>query len=163
MTKIIYAEERYLQSFHKALDTIARERIYIEMIEAPAFEKTLDFFQKQITGNFPVYYAIENDKVVGWADVTPAANPRLSHRGFLGMGIIESHRGKGLGSQLLTACLDHAKKIGLEKVELAVYSTNTPAIALYKKSGFEQMGYVKNYRKLDGKYFDCLEMEKYVG
>jgi len=160
--RIIYAEEKYLSSFHQALDRVAREQIYVEMITAPAWEKTFDFFKKQTEGNFPVYYAIHDEKVVGWADISPSENPRLAHRGFLGMGLIDGYRGQGLGSQLLEACIQHAKKIEIEKIELSVYSNNSAAIALYKKFGFQEMGFIKHYRKLNEQYFDCVQMEKFL-
>lgn len=160
--RIEYASAAYFDSFYKALDGVANEKIYIEMISAPEFEKVCEFQRKLIANNWPVFYAVEGDNVVGWADITPSSNPRLSHRGFLGMGILKSHRGQGLGTQLLQAALGHAKKIGLEKVELSVYSENFAAIALYKKVGFQQMGFVKNYRKLEGRYFNAIEMEIFL-
>ena len=160
--EIVYPTEQYLKGFHEALDLVAREQIYIEMIEAKSFEETATFQRKLITNNWPVYYAIDGDRVVGWADITPASNPRLAHRGFLGMGLIKEYRGRGLGTQLLTKSLEHSKKIGLEKVELTVYTENIEAIKLYKKMGFAEIGVVKNYRKLNGKYFDCMEMELFL-
>ena len=78
------------------------------------------------------------------------------------MGVVKTHRGHGLGSQLMEAALAHSKKIGLEKIELTVYTENFAAIALYKKMGFANEGLVKKYRKLDGRYFDCLAMAKFL-
>lgn len=115
-----------------------------------------------IEKNWPVYYAIDNNQVVGWADIVPAENPRLAHRGFLGMGVLKSFRNQGLGGLLLKSNLDHAKKIGLEKVELSVYTTNISAIHLYRKFNFEEIGVVRKYRKVDGQDFDCLMMEKFL-
>jgi RimJ/RimL family protein N-acetyltransferase len=161
-TEIIYPSEKYFKSFHEALSTVANERIYIEMVEAPPIEEVSSFQSGLIAKNGPVYYAINNDRVVGWCDVFPESNPRQSHRGGLGMGLIPEFRGQGLGSQLLSAVLDHAKKFGLEKVELHVYTSNIAAIALYKKFGFEQEGLIKKYRKVDGQYFDCLAMAKFL-
>lgn len=160
--EIIYPSEKYFASFHEALSSVARERVYIEMIEAPPFEKVSAFQKDLISKNGPVYYATHDDRVVGWCDVFPEENPRQSHRGGLGMGLLSDFRGKGIGSKLLKEVLDHAKKSGLEKVELQVYTSNEPAIALYKKFGFEQEGLIKKYRKLDGKYFDCLAMGKFL-
>jgi L-phenylalanine/L-methionine N-acetyltransferase len=160
--KILYPEEKYFASFHEALSVVAREQIYIEMIEAPTLEKVISFQKEHIQKNGPVYYAVQNERVVGWGDVFPMNNPRMSHRGGLGMGLLPEFRGQGLGSKLLKAVLDHSKSFGLEKVELHVYTTNEPAISLYKKFGFEEEGVIKNYRKLDGKYFDCLAMSKFL-
>lgn len=160
--KIQYASVDLIPSFYQALAAVAKERIYIEMIEAPAVESVAVFQKGLISKNGPVYYAVNSDRVVGWCDVFPAENPRHSHRGGLGMGLVPEFRGKGLGSELLSETLAHAKEFGLEKVELTVYSSNFPAIALYKKFGFVQEGLIKHYRKLDGVYYDCLAMGKFL-
>lgn len=160
--QIIYPTEKYFASFHQALSKVASERIYIEMIEAPPLEKVSAVQAELIGKNGPVYYAVDGDRVVGWCDVFPYSNPRLSHRGGLGMGLIPEYRGQGLGSKLLLAVVDHSKRFGLEKIELNVYTSNTSAIALYKKFGFEDEGLIRKYRKLDGQYFDCLSMGKFL-
>lgn len=159
---IVYPSEKYFESFHQALSKVASERVYIEMIEAPPLEKVSAFQKSLISKNGPVYYAIQGDQVVGWCDVFPMTNPRHAHRGGLGMGLLPEFRGKGLGGKLLKSVLDHSKKFGLEKIELNVYTSNEPAIALYKKFGFEQEGLIRKYRKLDEKYFDCLAMAKFL-
>lgn len=156
--KIIYPSEKYFTGFYETLACVAQERIYIEMIEAPPFENVVKFQGEHVAKNGPVYYALANDQVVGWCDVFAEENPRQAHRGALGMGLLPEFRGKGIGGQLLKATLDHSKRFGLEKVELHVYSSNLPAIALYKKFGFEQEGLIKKYRKLDGRYFDVVAM-----
>ena len=160
--KITYPAEKYFASFHDTLSKVARERVYIEMIEAPPLEQVSGFQKELMAKNGPVYYAVHDEQVVGWCDIFPEENPRQSHRGALGMGLLPDFRGKGLGSKLLKEVLDHAKKFGLEKVELHVYSTNIAAIQLYKKFGFEQEGLLKKYRKLDGQYFDCVAMGKFL-
>jgi len=78
------------------------------------------------------------------------------------MGLLPEFRVQGLGSKLLGSVLDHSLKFGLEKVELNVYTSNIPAIALYRKFGFEQEGLIKKYRKLEGEYFDCISMGKFL-
>lgn len=162
MIEIVYANEKYFASFHKALSIVAHERIYLEMTKAPPIEKVIEFQQDLIAQNGSVYYAIFEGSVVGWCDVFPKDNPRLNHRGSLGMGLLPGFRGQGIGQKLLEKVLSHAKKIGLEKVELQVNTTNTAAISLYKKLGFEQEGLIKNYRKLNSQYFDSLTMGKFL-
>ena len=163
MANVVYASAGLIDSFYAALSEVASERVYIEMIEPPPLEKVRGFQTSLIEKNGPVFYAVETgDTVVGWADIFPSENPRLKHRGSLGMGLVKSHRGQGLGTKLLSSALAKAKEFGLEKVELTVYTTNTAAIALYKKLGFEIEGHIKHYRKLDGVYFDCLAMGKFL-
>jgi len=157
--QISYQKEEYLKSFYQTLDKVARELTYLEMTEAKPFKEIAQFQRNLVSNNWPGYYAIYSGEVVGWVDITPASSPRLCHRGFLGMGLLPSFRGQGVGYNLLMKALDHAKKMGLEKVELNVYSENAPAIGLYKKCGFSEVGYIKNYRKLSNRYFDCIIME----
>jgi RimJ/RimL family protein N-acetyltransferase len=162
MADIIRARKDLIPAFHKTLDEVARERTFIEMIEAPPLEKVTEFQTNGIDKDWPLFYAVEGSEVVGWCDIFPASNPRLAHRGFLGMGIKKSHRAQGLGTKLINAALEHAKKIGLAKVELSVYTTNHPAIRLYEKIGFERSGYITDYRRVDGVSFDALQMEIFL-
>lgn len=162
MINIIYAQKDLIPSFYECLKSIASERIYLEMVTPPPLEKVIEFQTKLIDAGGPVYYAVENNKVIGWCDIFPLENPRQKHRGSMGMGILKDFRGNGLGTQLLEKTLQKAKIFGLEKIELHVYTTNINAIALYKKLGFEQEGYVKHYRKLDDQYFDSLAMAKFL-
>jgi RimJ/RimL family protein N-acetyltransferase len=162
VVQVIYAKEDLIPSYHQCLDLVAKEKIYVEMTEAPPLEKVMGFQKALIAAGGPVFYAVQDNSVVGWCDVFPEENPRLKHRGSLGMGLHPEFRGRGLGKKLLAATLDKAKEFGLEKVELHVYTTNLPAIALYKKLGFSEEGTIKKYRKLDGVYFDCLSMGKFL-
>jgi hypothetical protein len=83
------------------LGEVASERIFIEMIEPPPREKVREFQSGLIEKNGPVFYAVDGSRVVGWCDVFPESNPRQSHRGSLGMGLLPPYRGKGVGGRLL--------------------------------------------------------------
>jgi putative acetyltransferase len=133
------------------------------MIEAPPIEKLLEFQRKTIANDWPNYFAIEGGtRVVGWADVSVFANPRMAHRGGLGMGLRDGYRGRGLGTQLLARAVAHARRISLEKIELSVYVDNLPAVRLYERAGFERIGVIRNFRQLDGRRFDALMMELHL-
>ncbi len=54
-------------------------------------------------------------------------------------------RGQGIGSCLMQFMCDECKRRGVNEIFLEVRVTNTPAIALYKKFGFEQISIRKNY------------------
>ena len=158
--QILYADKKYIRSFYQAVDSVARERIHLERVEAGDFSKIESFQLSLIASNSPSYYAIETETVVGWVDICPGDNPRIAHRGTLGMGVVESHRGKGLGTKLLTKALEHCPQSHIKKVELVVYEKNYPALSLYRKLGFREVGISENYRKLDGIYYNAILMEK---
>lgn len=48
--------------------------------------------------------------------------------------------GKGVGAQLMKACLSEATQAGCDVVWLGVWERNPRAIAFYRKWGFEQVG-----------------------
>jgi hypothetical protein len=48
--EIIYGSERFIKSFHEALDAVAKEQIYIEKIEAKSFNEVAAFQGELIDG-----------------------------------------------------------------------------------------------------------------
>ena len=54
------------------------------------------------------------------------------------IGVVPSRRGKGIGSGLLDALLDRARKDGFGGISLSVEKTN-PAVHLYESRGFRQV------------------------
>jgi len=53
-----------------------------------------------------------------------------------GIAVDESMRGRGIGSRLLNAVVDHAKDAGYDTVRLDVVDTNPRAQQLYERKGF---------------------------
>ena len=56
-------------------------------------------------------------------------------------------RKQGIGSKMLSALYDIAVQNKMYVITLEVRQSNTPAIMLYEKSGYEQVGKRKNYYK----------------
>jgi ribosomal-protein-alanine N-acetyltransferase len=64
------------------------------------------------------------------------------------IGNIVTHkdfRGRGIATRLFNALLEELKAQGITKVFLEVEHDNAPAIALYKRSGFADYGYRRDY------------------
>lgn len=145
-----------------ACDAVAAERIYLGRLTLPPFDPANPYPAKRIENDGPMYVAVDGDAVVGWADVSPVDIPECAHRGTSGMGVVACHRGQGIGAGLLEACLAHAPRSGMSKVELTVYTRNIAAIALYRKFGFTEIGVVRDYRRLDGETYDALLMDRFL-
>ena len=56
-----------------------------------------------------------------------------------------AHRKKGYGEALVSKAKELAKEKQLEMILLEVRVSNAPAISLYKKMGFEELGIRKNF------------------
>jgi len=152
--------EADIPGYHACLDTVARERRYLSMLAAPSLEASKAWALPHLKANHPFFVAILEDKVAGWCDITPNERAIFTHRGTLGMGVHPDHRGLGIGHALLKAALEQARSIGLEQVELEVFSSNQTAIRLYERCGFVLEGTRHNACKSDGSYQDILLMAR---
>ena len=113
---------------------------------------------EKIEKDIPHFVAVTDERVIGWCDIYPVTMETFEHSAELGMGVHKDYRGQGLGRKLMEKTLEKAKAQGFERIELEVYPTNTVAIYLYEKMGFEVEGRKRKARKLDGEYQDKLMM-----
>ncbi len=105
--------------------------------------------------------AMHQDQVIGSASLEQFPRVRRSHCGSIGMGVAVAWQGRGLGTRLLTELMEVADNwMGLRRVELTVYTDNAPAIALYRKFGFEVEGTLREFALRDGVYADVLSMAR---
>ena len=159
MATILPIAPDHVAGFHAALDSVARERAFLAMVEAPSLAWAQDFVGTNITHGHAQVVALEDGVVVGWCDILPRRDrPGFQHCGSVGMGVVRGWRGRGLGGRLLEACLDRAFASGLTRIELEVYADNPAAIALYRRFGFIEEGRKRRARCLDGSYQDILMM-----
>lgn len=145
------------EGYWAALDSVARERRYLRLLEAPPIEGSRRFIAANIERGNPHFVAVDGDSVVGWCDLCRSDETGSEHCGWLGMGIIARYRGLGIGANLLQAALNAARP-AFHRVELDVYASNTAAIALYEKAGFVHEGRRRDALLRDGAYEDILTM-----
>jgi RimJ/RimL family protein N-acetyltransferase len=156
--EILPIAEEHIEGFYNCLDIVARERIYLALINAPSLESVRSFVLSNISNQIPQYVAIIDNKVIGWCDISPRKQEGFGHCGELGMGVHPQYRRMGIGKLLAIHTIKKAKEIGVERIELEVFASNIPAITLYENIGFTPEGRKKKARKLDGKYDDVIEM-----
>lgn len=151
-----------LAGCHRCLDAVAREGRWLSRLGAPPLERYAAFVAGLREANAPQVVAVDRE-VVGWCDIAPDASPVRAHVGSLGMGLLASHRGFGLGQRLLTLALQRARQRGLERVTLSVLHDNAPARALYERLGFQIEGRRRRDWKRDGTYRDSILMALDLG
>ena len=150
--------ESDVENFWSVLDAVAAEKKYLAMVKAPPLARVRDFVLENIRRNHAQYVAEVDGQLVGWADVSPGERDSTRHMGRIGMGIIDGFRGRGIGRRLLEAVIEHCWRVGLVRIELEVFVDNEPAIALYKKLGFQYEGRLRKARLIDGEYRDVFHM-----
>lgn len=152
-----------IESFWKALDDVARERSYLALLQAPPLEEVEQTVRANIDQQRGVHFvAVQSGEVIGWCDIHPGKQPGFTHAGRLGMGVRIDYRNQGIGRRLLTAALEGAAHRGLARIELEVFSTNLPAVHLYKKFGFVEEGVSLRARYVDGVWDDLVRMAFFI-
>jgi RimJ/RimL family protein N-acetyltransferase len=103
-------------------------------------------------------------RVVGQLEFENGRWRKTAHAGMLSVYVARDWRERGIGTILLRSLLDWAAAHPLiEKVTLAVFSSNSRAIAAYKKCGFAEEGRCARDMKLDsGEYIDSVLMYRFV-
>ncbi len=88
--------------------------------------------------------AEENGKISGMYILHPNNVGRCGHICNASYAVSSNARGKGIGKQLVTDCIAQAKQLGFRILQFnAVVASNTAAVKLYEKLGFERIGIVK--------------------
>jgi ribosomal protein S18 acetylase RimI-like enzyme len=158
MLPIVPVQTQYAASYRECLDAVAREMKFLAQIKALPIEKIEGFVKESVASDAVQFFAIDGERVVGWADVFPSWAHAVSHCGSLGMGVLSGYRGQGIGTRLLQACIEKAWLKGITRIELEARADNTTAIALYKKLGFEHEAVKRKAMRFGGDYFDAVQM-----
>jgi putative acetyltransferase len=122
-------------------------------------EETRTFIESRPAGHLGIV-AEANGTIVGSAGLERQSG-RRHHVAFLGMGVHDDHVGRGVGGLLLRALLEAADNwLNLKRLELTVYVDNAPALALYRRHGFEIEGTLRAYAFRDGAFTDAYAMAR---
>jgi ribosomal protein S18 acetylase RimI-like enzyme len=156
--EIVPISQDHIESFHRALDFVARERRYLAFLEAPPPESIRAFVLDNLRHGHPQLVAVSAGQVVGWCDVVPNPRPIHAHAGVLGIALLPEFRRQGIGGRLIRQTLDAARAFGLHRVELTVRENNSVAIELYKKVGFAIEGLQRDRILVDGAYENLVLM-----
>lgn len=124
-------------------------RVYSEgeflISPAPDNATLRSILQRVENESIPQFVAFDRQELIGSVEIFPAEmcgyeGGQLIRVSILGIHIDKSYRGKGLGRKLLSMAIARGWAFGYDQIVLNVYKTNTPAIALYERFGFEHQG-----------------------
>lgn len=120
---------------------------------------TRDYLEKLEPAEI-VIAATVGDTLVGEAELTRFKG-RRAHAGSLGIGVHDAWQRRGIGRALMAELIDLADNwLGLRRLELHVFSDNEPALALYRKFGFEIEAHQRGAVLRRGVLIDCYFMAR---
>jgi L-phenylalanine/L-methionine N-acetyltransferase len=146
-----------------ALKTIYAQAHVIAGTMQPPFPSTEKWsaFLKQAPETRKNLVAVVTDTLVGHLILELYSKPRRKHVAGIGVAVDASVLHKGVGNALIECAIDTCDNwLNINRIELQVYVDNAPAIALYKKHGFEIEGTHRNFAYKAGSYIDIYSMAR---
>ncbi|RJE90297.1 GNAT family N-acetyltransferase [Paenibacillus sp. 1011MAR3C5] len=116
------------------------------ILEEPFMAKYVEGWGR--SGDVGIIARDENGAAVGsiTARLYTEANKGFGYAGDkvpeMGMAIVEKHRGKGLGKQLIERLIEQLRLDGIDRLSLSVDPSNETAVRLYTRYGFKEIGVV---------------------
>ena len=83
--------------------------------------------------------------------------------GEFSVNVRRDYRGRGAGRTVLAAPIEAAEAAGLHKLTSRVFPENAASRALLKGLGFEEIGIHRRHGQLDGRWRDCMIVERLLG
>ncbi len=105
-------------------------------------------FEKEIKENRLAFYIVAeiDSKMVGYAGLWCIVDE--GH--ITNVAVHPEFRRRGIGEALVSVLLEHTVRHGILRHTLEVRASNSPAISLYSKYGFQPAGLRKNYYEDNG-------------
>jgi phosphinothricin acetyltransferase len=119
------------------------------------------WFEERQRRDFPVLVAEENGRVVGYAsfgDFRPFEGYRITceHSVY----VAEDARRRGVGTALVAALIEEARRQGKETMVGAIDAANADSIGLHEKLGFVEVGRLPGVGTKFGRRLDLVLMQK---
>jgi L-amino acid N-acyltransferase YncA len=108
--------------------------------------------------------AEQDGRIVGWANIT-SYSPREVYAGVgeFSIYVDRSARRGGVGRRLLTHLAVFAEARGYHKLTSKIFPENEASLALARSLGFREVGVYRRHGKLDGRWLDCVIVERLLG
>lgn len=109
---------------------------------------------------FPVFVAVDADRVVGWASLSPFSD-RLAYARTVENSVYvhPEETGHGIGTLLMAALMDAARTRNYHAVIAKITGANATSIALHRKFGFVDAGVLREVGWKFDRWHDVVFME----
>ena len=150
-------------------DAAAIARIYNEGIadRTATFEtrpRTLEEIAAWFDGIHPIVVAERDGEVVAFSD-TSSYRARECYAGVaeFNVYVARSHRGMGVGREVMEAIIAAATEAGFWKILSRVFVDNTASRTLLARVGFREVGIYRRHARLEGEWRDVVIVERLLG
>ncbi|MFA9371824.1 MAG: N-acetyltransferase family protein [Labilibaculum antarcticum] len=156
--KIRLATSSDLPAINDIYNQAVRKKYCTADLDEITLEQRTKWFEKHQSDQYPVFVAVEDDRVVGWICYSAyrAGRRALQSAAEVSYYIDEEHLQKGIGSQLLQFSIDEASKYKFKSLFAILLAANLASLKLLEKFGFERWGLMPHVADIDGEICDHL-------
>jgi L-amino acid N-acyltransferase len=111
----------------------------------------------------PVVVAVVDDRVLGWASLSPWSTRGAYARTVEGSVYVHvDHRGRGVGRALLAAVIERARDAGLGVIVARIADANESSVRLFESFGFTHIGTQRRCGEKFGRLLDVELMDLHL-
>lgn len=120
----------------------------------------LAWFRERRRLGLPVLVAESEGGIVAWGALNPY-NPRSGYRFSVENSVYvdASHRGRGIGRQMLSELIDRARALGSHTVIASIDSENAASLRLHESFGFIEAGRYRELILKFGRWLDVVHLQ----
>jgi len=125
-----------------------------------AVEDRLAWWQAHQDSRYPIIVADTGQELLGYASLSLWYDvPLYAHTTESSLYLAPHTQGRGLGTMLMRALLEEARRLGHHVVLARIWSENAASIAMCRKCGYEVLGVQREVGCRHGVWLDCVEMQ----
>jgi phosphinothricin acetyltransferase len=115
-------------------------------------------------GRYPAVVVEDGSRVLGFAWVSEY-RPRDAYAGVAEFSVYVARgaRGQGVGRTAMEALITEAERRGFWKLVSRIFPENVASRRLCAALGFREVGVYRRHGQLDGRWMDCVIVERLLG
>ena len=156
------AQDSDLLGLHELLNDLENQQLVGGSLEPMSEGEVLNWLNRKRSDERTYIFAIiSRYEFAGYLLITSI--DRINGHAVLGINILRSSQGKGVGAIVLDHVHIFCKdELSLRKLVLYVRADNQRAISLYKRLGYKSAGKLLNHIKVNGSYVANNVMEVFL-
>lgn len=161
--EIVHATEKDLPAIVDIYNTTIAGRMVTADLEPVTIADRIKWFHEHTEQHRPLWVMKVKDEVIAWLSFS-SFHSRSAYEVTVEISIYISpkYRSQGIGSIFMQKAIEASPSLNIVNIVGLVFGHNEPSLALLKKFGFEQWGFLPRVAILDGVERDLVYMGRRV-
>jgi L-amino acid N-acyltransferase YncA len=161
--EIVHASEKDLPTIVDIYNTTIAGRMVTADLEPVTITDRIKWFHEHSEQHRPLWVMKAEEEIIAWLSFS-SFHSRSAYNATaeISIYILPKYRSQGIGSIFIQKALDACPSLNILNIVGLVFGHNEPSLALLRKFGFEQWGFLPRVAILDGVERDLVYMGRRV-